>query len=220
VAKKKILLFGGAFDPIHNGHMISALIAREKIGIDQVTLIPCGEAPHKNRKMSKKHRLEMCKKVFYIDASFTVDSYEIRKSSPSYTIETVDFVSRLEEIRGSVADIHWLIGMDAFRLLHTWYKIKELITKCSFVVMCSEKEYQQCAPITIDTGEIIHFYDIVPNFLLYKEIYCKVKVYFVQVPRIDIRSTLIRERIKQGLPIKYLVPDHVERYILINKLYQ
>ena len=97
MAKKKILLFGGAFDPIHNGHMISALIAREKIGIDQVTLIPCGEAPHKNRKMSKKHRLEMCKKVFYIDASFTVDSYEIRKSSPSYTIETVDFVSRLKK---------------------------------------------------------------------------------------------------------------------------
>jgi nicotinate-nucleotide adenylyltransferase len=139
----------------------------------------------------------MCKAAVSTDTDFFVEDFEVRKESMSYTIETVEALKGL--LYPKDEKIHWLLGWDAFIELHTWHRVEELVEKCNFVVMCSEKDKD----------------------LPYKEnIYSKAKTILVKIPHIDIRSTLIRERIKKGLSIRGMVPDHVETYIRQHGLYK
>lgn len=199
MAKKKILLFGGSFNPIHNGHIITARYVKEQLGFDYVHLIPNGTPPHKDEHVSKIDRLQMCNLAANGDPDFIVDDYEIRKDSPSYTIETVEYALGWLRLDKYDSTAYLLVGWDAFVELHTWHRADELVDMCHFVIMCSDKN------------------ELKPN----KAIYSKVKKFTLMFPpQINIRSTLIRERIKKGLSIRGMVPDQIEHYISISRLYQ
>jgi nicotinate-nucleotide adenylyltransferase len=191
----KIGLFGGTFDPIHFGHLIIAEWFFEDLQLDRIYFIPAGDPPHKQNQIitSSKHRLEMTRLATQNNKKFKISEYEVRKKSKSFTVET------LGEFRKEAKhdDLFFLIiGSDSLLDMVNWLKPKEIIKMAQVVV------YPRVGFNWLDA----------PDFL-------KEDVRFVESPVIQISSTKIRERLKQSLSVRYLLPDLVGKYILKHRLY-
>jgi len=202
--KKKILLFGGTFNPVHNGHLVVSRFMAEKLGADKVCIIPNGDPPHKNGTVPKEHRYAMLKAAvttndLFSNDFFDISRYEIEKKKPSYTLETIRY---FKSILPKIDKPYWLIGPDNLEDLKNWYKINELIQECIFVVGISA--------LTTDVFQKIKELQLTTDIL----------VETVIIPHLDIRSTHIRERIEKGLPIRHYVPDAVADYIEEHELYK
>lgn len=196
--KHKLLLFGGTFNPIHNAHLIVARAIAEQMGIDKVVLIPNGIPPHKKISVDPRYKYEMIKLAMGLDTLFDTTTYEIDKETKAYTIETVRHYKQC--FGDSIDKPYWLIGADNIGNLKSWYKIDELKKECIFIVGISALTtyaFQNVAEQNLNGFN----------------------VKTVIVPDLDIRATDIRERVLKGLSIKYLVPDAVEKYIKVNRLY-
>ena len=133
---KRIGLYGGTFDPIHNGHLrvIVELISRKVV--DQIILIPAGEPllREDSPKADGPTRLEMCKLAVNdlpsgVKEKVTVSDIEIKRHGPSYAIDTV------EELEKSGDDLFWIIGSDAYAKIDKWHRAEELQEKVSFIVI-------------------------------------------------------------------------------------
>jgi nicotinate-nucleotide adenylyltransferase len=188
----KIGLYGGTFDPIHNGHLIPVQAVFEKRGLDKVVFIPCHISPHKTSVLSSppESRLEMLKLALKDFENFTYSDFEIEQGNISYSLNTI------VEFNKQYKDIELIIGFDNLVVFDKWYKPDEILKYCELIVMKR----------TVDT------YPDNPN--KYFE-----KAKFVETPLIEISSTSIRERIRKGLPITSQVPEQVEQYIHDHKLY-
>ena len=199
MGKKKILLFGGTFNPIHNGHLIVARYMAEKLEIGRVSFVPNGLPPHKDKVVSKEHRLEMLKIAMLNDLGFYYSSYELQKLTPSYAIETVRHYKEVHQDR--IDKPYWMIGPDNIDDIKNWHKIDELKKECVFVAGISSMT--TCAFQNVHERTFEGF-----------------DIKTVIIPHIDIRSTDIRERVSKGLSIRHYVPDAVEEYIRENGLYK
>lgn len=191
-----IILFGGSFDPIHIGHVILAQYALEFINAECVIFIPCYKPPHKlGYKLTHwKHRLKMVELVVKKNPKFVLSKFEIERKKISYTYITVNWFSRKFKDK----KIYFLIGFDSLLDLPNWHRWRDIIKKVTFLV----------GKRMVDKSKLC----CLPKQILEKVIY-------FDSPIIEISSTEIRQRIKQNLPIKYLVPEEVEEYILKNKIY-
>ncbi len=198
--KRKILLFGGTFNPIHNGHLIVIRDMAEKLGMDKVYLIPNGNPPHKKIKISPQDKYAMIRlAIQYDEPLFETTRYEIDKTTPSYTLETI---RHIKDTWGDKIDKPYLaVGPDTVSQIETWYKIDELIEECIFVAGISS--------MTTNVLQEIQQLQISKNILIETVI----------IPHLDIRATDIRERVQKGLSIRHLVPDAIAGYININGLY-
>lgn len=196
---RKILLFGGTFNPIHNGHLIVATVMAEQIGVGKVYFVPNGIPPHKDSMLSLPHKMEMLELAVSGDDSFEISRYEIEKQTPSYALETVRFIKIRQ---GDNTKIYWLIGPDNLLELKDWHKIEELVKECTFVVGSSTS-------LSIDTRAEINTWSFSEDL----------NVIIVPIPHLDIRGTIIRERVQKGLSIRHYVPDAVEKYIKKHGLY-
>jgi len=193
----KIGLYGGAFNPIHNGHLICARNLAEKIELDKIILIPAISPPHKENLADPSVRLKMCQLAIDGEPLFEVSDIEFSLSKPTYTINTVDAFLKLYPND----ELCWIIGFDTIMQLHTWHRIGELIQKIKIVTMSAR-------------------YSFIPESLTFlsTDILQKLNK-FVAIDRITIRATDIRNRLRNGKSIKYLVPDNVNNYILQNGIY-
>lgn len=202
--KNNLLLFGGTFNPIHYGHLITSRYAfeslKEELNFEKIILIPNGNAPHKQGEIAPAHRFRMCEIAVQGDPQFMVSDLESSKTEKSYTIETVETLRDI--FRNHVKDIWWLIGPDNLVEIKNWHRFSEFAGKINFLIGLAEGQ-----------GSYL-VYDLKKQ---YERLGITVK--FVKIPRIDIRSTLIRERRKQQLSISYYVPTSVESYIKENGLY-
>lgn len=202
--KKKILLFGGTFNPIHNGHLIVARHMAEKIGVDKIVLVPNGKSPLKNNVIPKNHRYEMLKLAVLAgennDPLFDISTYELEKLTPSFTLETIRYFKRT--LKDTIDKPYFMVGPDKLKELVNWYKIDELVKECVFVVGISA--------LTTDAFHML---------ATYKSLFPNMEVETVIIPHIDIRSTEIRERVKDGLSIRNYVPNTVVEYIRDNGIY-
>jgi nicotinate-nucleotide adenylyltransferase len=220
MANENLLLFGGTFNPIHLGHLITSRhvleTCKEKTKCNKITLLPNGNAPHKDNIIDASHRLEMCKLAIEDDENFEVCDHEATKTDPSYTFDTI--TSLKSQLNSADAQIYMIIGLDTFHELPTWHRIDELVHICNFIVMYddSSKSIFQEFPMT-------PFYLNIWNNLYpfrHESLYSYMKtIQFVTVPRIDIRATSIRHRVKAGSSINYMVHPSVELYIINNGLY-
>lgn len=199
---KRIGVSGGTFDPIHYGHLIIAEEAREMMQLDKVIFIPCGNPPHKANchVTPAEYRYEMVSMAVRGNKFFEVSSMEIDRGGYSYTVETV---AQLIEIYGEDTKLFFIIGADVIPELVTWKQFEKLFTMCEFIA-------------TLRPG-----YD---KESLYKEIkYLEsnyhAKINLLNTPLIEISSTMIRNRVKSGKSVKYLVPYEVEEYIKEKGLY-
>ncbi len=189
---EKVGIIGGTFDPIHHGHLITAQSVREIRNLDKIIFIPAYISPHKTnvKTSSPEDRLNMLKLAIEGVDFFDVSDFEIKKHDISYTIDT------LRELKKYYDDIELIIGYDNIFKFYTW-KDPDEIMKLAKVIVLKRKSSQP-----------VEFTDK----------YVKQAI-FVQTRGIEISATDIRHRVHKGLPIHYLVPKEVEKYIIEHKLY-
>ncbi len=194
----KILLYGGSFNPIHNGHLIVARHVAERLGIGQVVLIPSASPPHKlgQRLAPAEERLALCRLVAEDDPQLSVSDWEIGRSGPNYTLLTVE---HFRHVVGSERELCWLIGMDSLRELETWYHAEELVDACT-IVTAARPGFE--APGASELGRCFSAEQV-----------DRLLAHVVEGPRIDIAGTEIRARVRMGQSIRYLVPEVVRARI-------
>lgn len=199
---KKIGIMGGTFDPIHLGHLAIAEEVREEMNLDKIIFIPTGIPPHKNNEYitSAKHRYAMTLLATIDNPRFETSMLEINRPGKSYTIDTVNQLSNYYK---NDVDLYFIIGADSVFHILKWKKSDELLTKCKFVAISRPGYDNEKLKREIDN--------------LYKTYGTSIKV--ISTMYLNISSTMIRERLKNGKSIKYLVPNAVEDYIRKNKLY-
>ena len=201
---RKIGLFGGSFNPIHQGHLLLAEQAREALKLDKVIFIPARMPPHKNpRGLAKgEDRLRMVRLAIAGNPHFEASSVEMRRRGVSYTVDTVN---KLRRRFGKTAELYFLIGMDTVKELSTWKDIRELTELCRFV------------PLSRPGVKRAKIGDLVPPLSRVRA--QEILRAAVPMPLVDISSSDIRNRIAEGRSIRYMMSDAVAAYILRKKLY-
>ncbi len=195
------LFFGGSFDPIHIGHLLVARDTLELLGFERVVFLPAYQAPLKEpHKASAEDRYNMISLAIEGFQGFEVSRIEIERGGVSYTVDTA---RDLNKILGQKP--YFLVGADSFLSLHLWKKPKELISLAGFVIVDREGRWQEVKGYIRE-----HF----PELKEGKDFH------LVSVRRVDVSSTEIRQRLKEGKSIKWLVPEKVEEYILSRGLYR
>ena len=191
----KIAILGGTFDPPHLGHLILAETVLKELNYDKVLFIPSKIPPHKNisGEVSDEDRLNMLKLSIEDDKRFSFDDYELKSEGISYSIKTLNYLYQNYNIDGKIALI---IGADLIKNFHKW-KEPEKISELTNIVAVNREE----------------------NDNLDKENIEKYNIKIIIAPRIDISSTLIRERIKKNKAFRYFLNNKVYNYIISNKLY-
>jgi len=200
-----ILLFGGSFDPIHHGHLIVARFAAETLGITRIVLIPGARPPHKQPAAltAAEARLELCHLAVRGDKLFDVSDWETQQAGPNYTLHTVQ---HFREAASSDVRLHWLIGMDSLAELATWYRVGELAELCTLVTVGRP-------------GSAWPEREALRAHLSAEQIRA-LEQHTLQSPLIDISSTDIRQRVRAGRSIRYLVPEAVRGAIEARGLYR
>lgn len=194
--KNKILIFGGTFNPIHNGHLILAQHCINEEGFDKVVFIPTMNPYYKDT-LDFDTRLKMLKMAIKDNDKFAYSSIEKRYNLEGKLYLILEKISKLSD-----DDITILIGSDSLMNLDWWYKIDEILKNYKILVLKRDDEDKA---ISIKIAE-------------YKEKYgADIKV--LNNKRVEISSSMIREMIKNGKSIKYLVRDDVEKFIRDEKLY-
>lgn len=201
--KQKIGIMGGTFDPIHYGHLVTAEAVRAEFGLDKVLFIPAGKPPHKNNYSisQPEHRHLMTMLATASNPYFEVSGIELEKNTTTYTVDTI---KELISLYGEETSFYFITGADAILEILTWYKVEELLSLCRFVAATRPGFNRQ------DLEQKI------------QEIQSKYKqeILSMAVPSLAISSTDIRQRVKSGKPIKYLLPESVEHFILKSGIYR
>lgn len=209
--ERAIGVYGGMFDPVHNGHLRTMLDVKQTLGLQQVRLIPCALPPHRGQaQVSAEQRVAMLRLAVAGEQGVVIDEREIQRSTPSYSYDT------LLSLRSEMADtpICLIIGMDAFKGLMTWHRWQELLTLCHLVVM-TRPGFVDGEWGALDAFVSEHRVEDVSGV----HEASAGRLYFCPVTALDISSTRIRELLQQGKSIRYLVPDAVRAYIADNGLY-
>jgi nicotinate-nucleotide adenylyltransferase len=189
----KVGVFGGTFDPIHNGHLITAVAVKELRNLDKIIFIPSFIAPHKigNISSSPEHRIAMIKAAIKDIPYFDLSDFEIKKEGVSYTIDTLKF------LKDTYNDIELIIGYDNLLDFKSWKDPDEVLKRIKLVVL---KRKVQNEPVEKDK----YYYS----------------AEIIETPTIEISATAIRQRVSNNLPIDFLVPDPVKEYINQLNLYK
>ena len=194
---KKIGIIGGTFDPVHIGHLIAADQVLFYQKLDEIWFMPANNPPHKlNLNISSyEHRVEMLNQVLILDSRYKICTIEMERTGPSYTIDTMKEL----KVRYPQDSFYFIIGGDMIKDLAKWYKIEELIKLVQFIGL-----------------ERIGYTD---NTLTEQEKQIINKVIMVPMPQLEVSSSLIRDWLKMGRDIRYVVLEGVEHYIKEKKLY-
>ncbi len=189
----KIGVFGGTFDPPHNGHLIVAEFVRHRLGLDRILFVPSWISPHKQERQATAApaRLAMLRLAVDRTPELEASDAEIRRGGVSYTVETLRSISA--ETR---AEISLLIGADNFIEFETWREPDEILSLARLVVMS-----RPGSPFPDDRS--LHS-----------------GILRIEVPEIMITATQIRASVHARRSIRYLVPLRVEKYILEQNLYK
>jgi nicotinate-nucleotide adenylyltransferase len=204
MALRKVVLFGGTFDPIHIGHTTVAEATAEYLCADKLIFIPAKRSPLKDSspRASDMDRLEMIKLAIAGRKIFGLSDCELKRQEPSYTLDTV---RRFRTEYGGESIIYWLVGADSIEELASWHDIVELIDECNLAVMYRAGFDK-------------------PNFTGYEELWGhsrieKLKRNVVPTPLIDISSSDIRSRLAAGQDVVQMLHPPVLSYIRKNGLY-
>lgn len=202
-AMKKIGIMGGTFDPIHKGHIRLAEDAIAQSNLDRVYFIPAYIQPFKQEQKvtEKEHRLKMLQLAVEDYDKIDVSTLELDLEGISYTYITM---RKIRELHGGKAKTFFISGTDTFLKIHTWKKAEELLKENSFIVG-TRPGYK--------TGETHACQE------KYKKIY-GTDTEIIDNERLDISSSDIKKKVKQGETIEGLVPKKVMNYIYEQNLYR
>jgi nicotinate-nucleotide adenylyltransferase len=188
----RIGVMGGTFDPIHHGHLVAASEVAQSLDLDEVIFVPTGQPWQKTHVSPSEHRYLMTVIATASNPRFTVSRVDIDRDGPTYTIDT------LRELRAQRADaeLFFITGADAVAQILSWRDHNELWDLAHFVAVSR------------------------PGHVLSTAGLPSANVSQVEVPALAISSTDCRERVSNGHPVWYLVPDGVVQYIAKHHLYR
>ena len=196
---KKIAIYGGSFDPPHEGHKLLALNLAKSCGADKVIVIPTAMSPFKSTSgATSAQRYDMCKLVFK-EPFFEVSDIEITRGGKSYTIDTVNSVKKLYPD----SELYLFMGDDMFLSFNKWYKYEEIARKCVIVAACRTQRLE----------ELQNMKAFARNVLLMDE----ERVIFCESVPVEISSTTVRENVKNNC-FDYIGAE-VAEYIKAKGLY-
>ncbi|HWP34351.1 MAG TPA: nicotinate-nucleotide adenylyltransferase [Thermodesulfobacteriota bacterium] len=207
-------VMGGTFDPVHLGHLRGALEVAEALGLPEVRFVPARVPPHKPDEplAPAEHRVAMLRLAIRGQRRFRLDLRELERPGPSYTIDTIR--SYLAEgLRPT-----FIMGLDAYLGLATWHDYEALLSACDHAVMTRPgypvRPLEETLPLAVARR---FWYD--PAAPGYRHESGAV-IRFVPVTQLAISSTGVRETVRAGRSIAYLVPHAVEQYIRSRRLYE
>jgi nicotinate-nucleotide adenylyltransferase len=206
------VFMGGTFDPIHHGHLRTALELQQWLGVDQVCLIPSRQPVHRGEPgCSSEQRLEMVKQAVALESALRVDDRELRSEQPSYSLLTLQ---SLREELGAEKPICMIMGMDAYLTLPSWHEWQQFIKLCHLVVV-------QRPGYTLPEESEMATFTRQHQVLSPKEVLEKPAghVLIHELTPLGISATQVRQSIQAGHSPRYLIPDQVWQFIQENQLY-
>lgn len=193
-------ILGGTFNPPHVGHLVCAQEAREWLGLDRVLLMPACSPPHKPLPddPGPEARLEMCRLAAADAPWLEVSDLEVRRGGASYTVDT------LEALHAAAPDdeLTWIAGGDMARSLPAWREPERVLALARFAVAERAEDRREAIERSIE------------------RLAGRDSVVFLDMPRIDVSSSMVRSRVAAGLPVRWLVPDAVRDYVEAHGLYR
>ncbi|BBA37108.1 probable nicotinate-nucleotide adenylyltransferase [Methylocaldum marinum] len=206
-------IYGGTFDPIHYGHLRTALEVKEGAGMDEIRFVPCRLPPHRAEpEADPALRLKMLELALHdAEPGFSIDTRELDRQGPSYMVET------LASFRTEIGNrpLCLIAGLDAVNGFPRWHRWRELFELAHIVVMrrpgtapdftgdlaqyVAERSAEHAAALSLRPHGSIHFVD---------------------VTQLDISATRIRETVRSGKSARYLIPEPVLRFIESKRLYR
>ncbi len=205
-------ILGGTFNPIHYGHLLLASFAYEEFNLSKVIFIPNRHPPHKHLEdmAPPEDRLRMVQLAIKDDDRFQVSDIEISQDRVSYTYHT------LLQLKERYPRLAFICGKDTL-LKSRWYRLRDILEELELLIVADRLTPLRVGGIELyeppeDLYQSFRRHPILGSYLE--------KIRLLQMPLIDISSTMIRERIKRGLSIRYLLPPEVEAYIRARGLYR
>lgn len=191
---RRIGVFGGTFDPIHVGHLVAAREALHALDLDRVIFVPAARPWQKEASADAEDRYMMVSFALPYHSSFALSRIELDRAGPTYTADTLEvFRERWPE-----AGLFFIAGSDAIAKLEGWERFDALAGLAEMVAVSRP-------------GAEPELPDERPGWP---------RVHRVQIPGIDVSATMVRERVRTGRPIDFLVLPEVARYVRANGLYQ
>ncbi|MFT7109075.1 MAG: nicotinate-nucleotide adenylyltransferase [Psychrobacter glaciei] len=204
---EKVLL-GGTFDPIHNGHLTSAQDLIKVMGYDSISLMPCGQAYHKEGSSQSQHRLNMVKLAVEPFPGLLVDDREVKRQGATYTVDTLQ---KIRQELGSNAHIVWVMGTDSAKSLEQWHQWQHIFTLANVIVISRAAEPELNLP---------HWpAKQVNNVNKFKQHASGCYMQLGLTP-VDLSSSEVREAINNHKPVDNHVPQAVIEYIEQHGLYR
>lgn len=217
----RIGLFGGTFDPIHIGHLRSALEVQEGFPLDRCCLIPAATPPHKSRGpvASADQRLAMTRLAVSSCPGFEVSDVELRRSGPSYTVDTISYFQN--RLTGNDA-LFLVVGLDAVLEIDSWKSYPQLLSSVPLIVMtrpgtaAKTSRWQQLGGYLQKQVSGDYRYEQSDGSFRHPTFQA---VYLFEVPLLDISSTRIRQLRGAGRSVRFLLPETVHDYLVERGLY-
>ena len=198
---RRLGILGGTFDPIHHGHLVAAEEVRHQLALDLVLFVPAGVPPHKPTHpiSAAHHRLRMVELAIAGKPYLSLSRVDVDRRGPCYTVETLEL---LRADWGAGPEFFFIEGSDSLAEMPTWYQPQRLIELCEVAVVAR-------AGIEVD---LIQLEEQLPGL--------GARLHWVRMPQLEISSSDLRARVRDGRPISYLVPPAVEEYIVEHRLYR
>lgn len=216
--EERIGLFGGTFNPLHSGHLKAAEVVLKRFSLGKILFIPSYIPPHKDSVgvVSPSHRLNMVEVALRPFPRFVSSSIEIEAKGKSYSILTLNKMKK----HYPESLIFFILGVDAFLEIETW-KDHELVLEQCFFIVTDRPGYHLEEAKGILNGKLREkMYGIKKNEIVQEKMLDFYGIFLLSIPALDVSSTEIRKRIKNGDSIKGMVPFEVEAYIRKNYLYR
>ncbi len=194
-------IFGGTFDPIHNGHLAVARAAKNQLGLEQVVFVPVGTPPHKRWQpvTPAEYRWRMVSLAVADEPDFVVSRVDIDRPAPQYSVDTVRLLRR--EFGTAAENTFFIIGADALNNFPRWKNAAGIVAQCCIAVVHRPGFRPDVQSVVAAVPQLAS------------------RLVWVEMPPVPVSATEIRRRVGQGLPIDDMVPPVVAEYIVRQRLY-
>jgi nicotinate-nucleotide adenylyltransferase len=192
-------ILGGTFDPVHHGHLVAAQETFYQLNLDQVLFVPAGSPPHKPSRpiTATRHRLRMVELAIGDRPCFGLSHVDVERPGPHYSADTL----RLLRDEWPGATLFFIVGSDLLTGILSWHEPQRIVELAELAAV------QRPGP----QPDLDRLEAALPGL--------RERLHPVEMPLLDISSTDLRQRVREGRPITYLVPPEVESYIAEHELY-
>jgi nicotinate-nucleotide adenylyltransferase len=198
---RRLGVLGGTFDPIHHGHLVAAQEAFYQLELDQVLFVPAGMPPHKPVRplATARHRLEMIELAIADRPGFALSRVDVERPGPHYS---ADMLQLLKDEWGYDTTLFFIEGSDSLADIMDWHEPQRIVELAELAMV-------DRPGVDLDADRLEQH---LPGL--------KARLHRVEMPLLEISSTDLRQRVREGRPLTYLLPDEVIAYILEHELYR